>query len=215
MTSSGGDRLHTDGTRIHTDCMENKHVERSRVTRERLLAHARELFAERGYAAVGTEEIVRAAGVTRGALYHQFRDKAALFEAVLGAGEGETTEAIAARAAGAEDPLQTLRLGGRAFLAICADPRVERILLLDAPAVLGSERWREIRLRHGLGLVTGLLDAGMQAGVIARQPVTALAHLLLGALDEGAQLVIAADDREATRAEVEEVIGRLLDGLAA
>jgi AcrR family transcriptional regulator len=195
--------------------MENKHVERSRATRERLLAHARELFAERGYAAVGTEEIVRGAGVTRGALYHQFRDKAALFEAVVEEVEGETTEAIAARAAGAEDPLQALRLGGRAFLAICSDPRVERILLLDAPAVLGTERWRQIRLRHGLGLVTGVLEAGMEAGVIVRQPVTALAHLLLGALDEGAQLVIAAEDRDTTRAEVEEVIGRLLDGLAA
>jgi AcrR family transcriptional regulator len=195
--------------------MENKHVERSKATRERLLAHARELFAERGYAAVGTEEIVRGAGVTRGALYHQFRDKAALFEAVVEEVEGETTEAIAARAAGAEDPLQALRLGGRAFLAICSDPRVERILLLDAPAVLGTERWRQIRLRHGLGLVTGVLEAGMEAGVIVRQPVTALAHLLLGALDEGAQLVIAAEDRDATRAEVEEVIGRLLDGLAA
>src|SRR4051812_38002682 len=170
MTSSGGDRLHTDGTRIHTDCMENKHVERSRVTRERLLAHARALFAERGYAAVGTEEIVRAAGVTRGALYHQFRDKTALFEAVVEAVEAETTEAIAARAAGAEDPLQALRLGSRAFLAICADPQVERILLLDAPAVLGSERWRQVRLQHGLGLVTGVLQAGMQAGVIPPPP---------------------------------------------
>jgi AcrR family transcriptional regulator len=195
--------------------MENKHVERSRATRERLVSHARALFAERGYAAVGTEEIVRSAGVTRGALYHQFRDKAALFEAVVDAVEGETTAAIAERAASAGDPLEALRLGGRAFLAICADPRVERILLLDAPAVLGTERWREIRLRHGLGLVTGVLEAGMEAGMIARQPVTALAHLLLGALDEGAQLVIAADDREATRADVEEVIARLLDGLAA
>src|SRR3954471_20095153 len=170
MTSSAGTRLRTESTRIHTDCMENKHVERSRATRERLVSHARALFAERGYAAVGTEEIVRSAGVTRGALYHQFRDKAALFEAVVDAVEGETTEAIAARAAGAEDSLQALRLGSRAFLAICADPHVERILLLDAPAVLGSERWRQVRLQHGLGLVTGVLQAGMQAGVIARQP---------------------------------------------
>src|SRR5919202_4099086 len=153
MTSSGGARLRTAGTRIHTDCMENKHVVRSRAMRERLLAHARDLFAERGYAAVGTEEIVRAAGVTRGALYHQFRDKAALFEAVVEAVEAETTAAIAAQAAAAQDPLQALRLGGRAFLAICADPRVERILMLDAPGVLGSERWREIRNAHGLGLV--------------------------------------------------------------
>ena len=195
--------------------MENKHVIRSRAMRERLLAHARDLFAERGYAAVGTEEIVRAAGVTRGALYHQFRDKAALFEAVVEAVEAETTAAIAAHAAAAEDPLQALRLGGRAFLAICADPRVERILMLDAPAVLGSERWREIRNEHGLGLVVGVLHAGMDAGAIVRQPVTALAHLLLGALHEGALLVVHAADPGATRAEVEVVIDRLLDGLAA
>jgi AcrR family transcriptional regulator len=195
--------------------MENKHVVRSRAMRERLLGHARDLFATRGYAAVGTEEIVRAAGVTRGALYHQFRDKAALFEAVVEAAEAETTATIAAQAAGADDPLQALRLGARAFLAICADPRVERILMLDAPAVLGSERWREIRNEHGLGLVLGVLQAGMDAGAIVRQPVTPLAHMLLGALHEGALLVVHADDPSATRAEVEVVIDRLLDGLAA
>jgi AcrR family transcriptional regulator len=195
--------------------MENKHVERSRVTRERLLAQARALFAERGYAGVGTEEIVRAAGVTRGALYHQYRDKAALFEAVVEALEAETTEAIAAQAAGAQDPLQALREGARAFLAICADPQVERILMLDAPAVLGSERWREIRNEHGLGLVIGVLEAGMAAGAIARQPVAPLAHMLLGALHEGALLVVHADDRDAARADVETVIDRLLDGVAA
>jgi AcrR family transcriptional regulator len=194
--------------------MENKHVERSRATRERLLTRARDLFAERGYAGVGTEEIVRAAGVTRGALYHQFRDKAALFEAVVEAVEADTTAQIAARAVDAQDQLEALRLGGRAFLEICADPHVERILMLDAPAVLGSERWREIRLRHGLGLVTGVLDAGMEAGVLAAGPSNVLAHLLLGALHEGALLVVGAADPDATRAEVEAVIDRLLDGLA-
>jgi AcrR family transcriptional regulator len=194
--------------------MENKHVERSRVTRERLLAHARTLFAGRGYAAVGTEEIVRAAGVTRGALYHQFRDKAALFEAVVEEVEAETTARVAAEAVTADGPLEALRAGARTFLTICADPGVERILLLDAPAVLGWERWREIGLQHGLGLVTGVLEAGMESGTIARQPVTALAHLLIGALDEGAMLVARADDRRAARAEVDAVIDRLIDGLS-
>src|SRR3954469_3960653 len=159
MTSSAGTRLRTTSTRIHTDCMENKHVERSRVTREKLLAHARELFGERGYAAVGTEEIVRAAGVTRGALYHQFRDKEQLFESVFEEVEAQTTQHVAAVALGddATDPLRALRAGARAFLAVCAQPEVERIVLLDAPAVLGWERWREIGLRHGLGLVAGTL----------------------------------------------------------
>jgi tetracycline repressor-like protein len=99
-------------------------------------------------------------------------------------------------------------------MRICAHPGVERVLLLDAPAVLGPETWREIRLRHGLGLVTGVLEHGMETGAIARQPAAALAHLLLGALDEGAMLVARADDRDAARADVDAVIGRLLDGLA-
>jgi AcrR family transcriptional regulator len=195
--------------------MENKHVERSRATRERLLRHARTLFGERGYAAVGTEEIVRAAGVTRGALYHQFRDKQALFEAVVEAVEAETTQRIAAAAFGAADHREALHAGARAFLAVCAEPEIERILLIDAPAVLGRDRWREISLRYGLGLVTGVLEAGMEAGALVRQPVTPLAHMLIGALDEGAMLVARADNRTAVRDEVEQVMDRLLAGLSA
>lgn len=195
--------------------MESKHAQRSHATREKLVAEARARFGARGYAHVGTEEIVRAAGVTRGALYHQFKDKEALFEAVVEALEAELTERVARAAAGAADPLDALRAGARAFLALSAEPEIERIVLLDAPAVLGWGRWREIGLRHGLGLVTGVLQAGMDAGAIARQPVTALAHLLIGALDEGAMLIARADDREAVRAEVEAVLDRLLDGLAA
>jgi AcrR family transcriptional regulator len=194
----------------------NKQEQRSRATRQRLLTAARALFAARGYAAVGTEEIVRAAGVTRGALYHQFRDKEELFEAVFEEVEAETTQRIAdAALTGAADPLTALRAGARAFLRICAEPEVERIALLDAPAVLGWARWREIGFRHGLGLVAATLQAGMDAGAIAPQPLTPLSHLLLGALDEGALLVARAADPATARAEVEVVIDRLLDGLAA
>ncbi|MCW2982489.1 MAG: TetR family transcriptional regulator [Conexibacter sp.] len=193
----------------------NKHEQRSRATREGLLTAARALFAARGYAGVGTEEIVRAAGVTRGALYHQFRDKEQLFEAVFEEVEAETTQRIADSAlTGATDPLAALRAGARAFLAVCAEPEVERIALLDAPAVLGWARWREIGFRHGLGLVLGTLEAGMEAGAIARQPLTPLAHLLLGALDEGALYVARAPDPAQARAEVEVVFDRLVDGLA-
>jgi AcrR family transcriptional regulator len=196
---------------------ESKHALRSRATREKLVAAARALFGARGYAAVGTEEIVRAAGVTRGALYHQFRDKEDLFEAVFEQVEAETTQRVAegALADGATDPLAALRAGARQFLAACASPEVERIVVLDAPSVLGWERWREIGLRHGLGLVAGVLQTGMDSGAIARQPVGPLAHLLIGALDEGALYVARAADRETARGEVEQVVDRLLDGLAA
>ena len=193
----------------------NKHEQRSRATRDGLLTAARALFAERGYAAVGTEEIVRAAGVTRGALYHQFRDKEQLFEAVFEQVEAEATQRIAtaALADAAADPLVALRTGARAFLAVCAEPEIERITLLDAPAVLGWERWREIGQRYGLGVIAATLQAGMDAGAIARQPVTPLAHLLLGALDECALYVARAEDASVARAEVEGILDRMIDGL--
>jgi AcrR family transcriptional regulator len=197
--------------------MESKHAIKSRATRDKLVAAGRALFAQRGYAAVGTEEIVRAAGVTRGALYHQFRDKEDLFEAVFEQVEAETTARVGAGAldGGAPaDALEALRRGAHRFLAECAVPEVERIVLLDAPAVLGWARWREIGLRHGLGLVAGALEAGMDAGSIARQPVVPLAHLLIGALDEGALYVAQAADRDAARGEVGAIVDRLLDGLA-
>jgi AcrR family transcriptional regulator len=193
---------------------ESKHVTRSRATRAKLVDAARTLFAQRGYAAVGTEEVVRAAGVTRGALYHQFADKTALFEAVVEEAEAETTARIAEGAlASASDPLAALRAGAREFLEVCSEPEIERVLLLDAPAVLGWERWRQIGMDHGLGLVRGVLEAGMESGAIARQPVEPLAHLLLGALDEGAMYVARAEDPVTARAEVVAVVDRLLDGL--
>ena len=181
----------------------NKQDQRSAATRAKLVDAARELFAARGYAGVGTEEIVRAAGVTRGALYHQFRGKEQLFEAVFEQVEAETTQQIAQGALkdGAADPLGALRAGARAFLAVCAEPAIERIVLLDAPAVLGWQRWREIGLRYALGLVAGTLQAGMDAGAIARQPVTPLAHVIIGALDEGALYVARATDRATARAD--------------
>jgi AcrR family transcriptional regulator len=198
--------------------MESKHTIRSRATRDKLVAAARALFAERGYAAVGTEEIVRAAGVTRGALYHQFRDKEDLFEAVFEQVEAQTTARVGAGAldgAAPADALDALRRGAHRFLAECAAPEVERIVLLDAPAVLGWARWREIGLRHGLGLVAGALEAGMDAGVIARQPVVPLAHLLIGALDEGAMYAAQAANPAAARGEVEAILDRLLEGIRA
>src|SRR5258708_18379577 len=126
-----------------------KHDLRSEATRRRLVSAARTLFGARGYAEVGTEEIVRAAGVTRGALYHQFRDKAGLFAAVAEEVEAEIAERIAVGAAAeSSEPTDVLRAGARLFLEACAEPEVERIILLDAPAVLGWEAWRGLFAPH-------------------------------------------------------------------
>jgi AcrR family transcriptional regulator len=190
-------------------------AERSQATRTRLLEAAYELFAERGYAGVGTEEIVRAAGVTRGALYHHFADKRELFEAVYEELERGLVERLAeaALAAGSDDPLDALKTGTAAFLEDCEDPAVQQIAVLDAPSVLGWERWREIGMKYAFGLVQGALQEAVDAGKIAPQPVEPLAHLLLGASHEGAMLVARAEDGGVTRRQVAGSISLFLDSL--
>lgn len=186
----------------------------SEATRAALIETARRLFAERGYAGVGTEEIVRAAGVTRGALYHHFAGKKELFRAVYEEVERQLVERIAASAlSSAADPLEALHAGAQAFLDACEDPAVQRIALVDAPSVLGWEQWREIGLRYGFGVVQATVQAAMDAGLIERQPVEALSHLLLGAIDEGAMLIARADDAGRTREQVGSSVARFLDTL--
>lgn len=190
-------------------------AERSGATRAALIDAARHLFAERGYADVGTEEIVREAGVTRGALYHHFDGKRELLRAVYVQIESEIAQELAERAVAGASVLETLRLGAERFLDRCLEPEVQRIALLDAPAVLGWEQWREIGARYGLGLIAGLLEAGIEEGEIRRQPVDPLAHALLGALDEVAMLVARADDPAAARDEAGETLAGLVEALRA
>jgi AcrR family transcriptional regulator len=194
-----------------------RHAERSEATRAALVAAARPLFAERGFAGVGTEEIVRAAGVTRGALYHQFRDKEDLFAAVFELLESELAQrtAAAAGASGTTDPLAELRVGAEAWLDACTEPEIQRIVLLDGPAVLGWERWREIGTRYGRGLVEAVLQAAVDAGRLAPQPIRPLAHVLMGAVDEAALYVATAEDPAAARVEVGAVLDGLITSLAA
>lgn len=190
-------------------------AERSEATQAALIAAARTLFAERGYAGVGTEELVRASGVTRGALYHHFEGKADLFLAVFEQIERELAERLATEALSKEDPWEGLLAGLEMFLDVCVEPEVQRIALIDAPSVLGWETWREIEGRYGLGLIRIGLENLMDAGIARRQPVDPLAHALLGALSEAGLYVARADDVPAARAEMEEVLRRLLDGLRA
>jgi AcrR family transcriptional regulator len=192
-------------------------VDRSAATRAALVAAARRLFAERGFGGVGTEAIVRAAGVTRGALYHQFADKTALFEAVYEAIEEDLAKGLGERilAAGVDDPIEAMAFGADAWLDACREQEVQQIVLLDGPAVLGWQRWRDIGLRYGLGLVEGLLAQAIEVGRIPAQPVSPLAHVLVGALDEAALYIARSEDQVAASAEIRTVIARLVAGLLA
>jgi AcrR family transcriptional regulator len=203
----------TESEADHTSGPPSRVAERAAETREALISAARGLFGDRGFTAVGTEEIVRTARLTRGALYHHFASKEDLFRAVYEAVERDLVEQIAATALKASDPVAVLRAGAEAFLDACEDPEVRRIALIDAPSVLGWEQWREIGLQYGLGLVQSTLDVAMEAGMIERQPVRPLAHLLLGSIDEAGMLVARADDGGRTKREVTATVNRFLDAL--
>src|SRR6266851_540357 len=156
------------------------------ATRKALLKVARKLFAERGYAGTATEEVVRRARVTRGALYHHFRDKQDLFKAVLHEEEQRLALKIAETALAQPDPWSQLILGSQAFLDACLDPAVQQIVLIDAPAVLGWAGFREIDEAYFLSAMKNTLRRAMEAGLIAHQPVDPLARIIFGATHEAA-----------------------------
>ena len=186
----------------------------SEATIAALVRAARELFAARGYADVGTEEIVQAAGVTRGALYHHFpRGKEQLFQAVLVQVSVETTREVMSKAGAAGDPWDELVAGIEAFLDACTNPEMQRIVLIDGPAVLGWDVWRAIDADNGLGLLEQVVQAAIDAGQVMPQSARAVAHVLLGALDEAAMVVARADDPAAARAEMGQTVRHLLEGL--
>jgi AcrR family transcriptional regulator len=191
-------------------------AERTAATRAQLMGAARKLFADKGFADVSTQAIVAAAGVTRGALYHQFDDKAALFAAVYEEVERDLVADVAEGIAAAQpgDPLEAMRAGARLFLDRCAAPDVQQIVLIDAPAVLGWDGWRAVGVKYGLGVIEAMLAHAIAEGAIPEQPVRPTAHVLLGALDEAALYVSRAADRDQARKEMEAVSDRLLSGIA-
>lgn len=194
-------------------------AERSAATRGALVKAARELFARDGYAATGREAIVERAGVTRGALYHHFDDKEALFRAVFEELEEEVmatvAEAAMADPALADDPLGQLRVGSLAYLDHALDPAIQRICLLDAPSVLSPAARQEVLDACAVGLMREVLEAAVDAGALTRQPLEPLTHVLLAALHEAALYVARADDHAAARAEVGATVEHLIDGLRA
>ena len=188
-------------------------ADRLAVTRATLLREARLIFAASGYDAAATEEIVQRAKVTRGALYYHFKDKRAVFEAIVEEVASEIAAAIDKKAEPVGDPLQALIEGTRAFLDACLDPAVRRIYLIDAPAVLGWHRWREIDAPHGLRS----LREGVAAVLAARpnpglgvEPVT---FLLSGAFNEAALWIAEARDEKTARREMDRSLVQLMERL--
>ncbi|HET7074479.1 MAG TPA: TetR/AcrR family transcriptional regulator [Mycobacterium sp.] len=189
--------------------------ERSAATRDALISAARKLWGLRGYAEVGTPEIATAAGVTRGAMYHQFADKAALFSEVVEVVEQDVMARMATLVtkSGATSPADAIRAAVDAWLDVSGDPEVRQLILLDAPSVLGWSAFRDVAQRYSLGMTEQLLTQAMAAGQLAHQPVRPLAHVLIGALDEAAMAIATADDPKRAHRETGEVLHRLIDAM--
>lgn len=190
-------------------------ADRSATTRAALVAAGRRLFAEQGFAGVGTEAIVAEASVSRGALYHHFGDKTELFAGVIEAVEADVTDAIAARALAGDDLgfAAVMMRAMDAWLDACEAPDVQRILLTDGPSVLGWARWRALLQPYALALVEGTLAQGMADGVVADLPPRPLAHALIAVAEEAAMYVASAEDRVSARREMTAVIERTVAGL--
>lgn len=187
-------------------------AEQREETRRTLLRESRRLFAAQGYGAVGLAEIVRAAGVTKGALYHHFDGKAELFRAVLEEVQREVGEAVAATADAQDEPWEQFTAGCQAFLTASTDPDVQRIMLIDGPAVLGWSEWRAMDEAASARHLTDALAALIEAGLIARQPVAPLTRLLSGAMNEAA-LWLAESSNPADLADTRAALSRMLEAL--
>lgn len=187
-------------------------AERRAETRGRLLAAARELFAAKGYAATGREEVAERAGVTRGALYHYFDSKADLFAAVVGGLDEELARRVLAATGGEAEPVDIIRAGAVAYIEACATGDVARIMV-DAQSVLGAAEYRRLSSQSCLALLEDGLERAASDGVSPPGDPAVAAAMLLGALNEAAILVAgSAHPRvaEAVIGTVDGFITRLL-----
>lgn len=189
-------------------------AERTASTRARLIAVARRLFATHGFAGTSTEALLEESQVSRGALYHHFENKEALFAAVLEEVEVDITTATARARAHTTDPVDALFRGFSTFLDLACEPEVRQIVLTDAHSVLGWQKWREIENRYGLGRLKQALTLVAATGRIHEEDVDVFAHILLASLIEVAFLVARSPDpRKAVksgRKAIKQLLERLL-----
>jgi AcrR family transcriptional regulator len=184
-------------------------------TRARIVEIAAGLFASAGYDATSIEAVLDKSGLSRGALYHHFQDKAALFEAVLEALEAEIASTLRAASVGITDPVAAMRAGGDAWLALSRAPDVRQIVLIDAPAVLGWQKWREIDARFGFGLIKAALKNLAKAGRLRAETIEPLSHVLLASMMELALVIARADNPAAATRSARATLHQLIDRMLA
>ena len=190
-----------------------KRAAQGRATRGQLIEVATQLFTEHGYEGTSIEAVLSAAGVSRGALYHHFAGKEALFEAVVSAVSAQVTAELTEVIRGCADPVDALRTAGLAWISLAADPVIQRVVLVDAPSVLGWDRWRAMDDGRTLGALRALLQAVSDGGRLPAELVAPFSHMILAALDEIVLVVARAPDSTAAVAEGRMAVEALLDRL--
>ena len=188
-------------------------AQQSERTKAALVAAGRELFARHGYAGVSAEEVAAAAGVTTGAVYHQFESKRGLFVAVFEAVERDLTVRVGAAAGAAVDPWRGFQSACLAFLEAAAEPDVRQVLLIDGRSVLGWDEWHDIMARYGLGMTRAVVSSLIEAGALPSLPIEAFTAALFGALNEAAVYVATADEPRVAREEMGQALSGILEAL--
>jgi len=190
-----------------------RRAEYSESTRQALVDSAIDLFTKRGYAGTSLDEVVKRARVTKGALYHHFSGKQALFEAAFAQVETQSIESLTAVVTAEGGAWETAVAGLRAYVRKCLEPEYQRIIVHEAPVVMGWERWREAEEHFSFGLLRTAVQLLVDAGEIEEAPVEIMARLLFGALSAGASTIASSSDPKRTGREVERAILRVLEGL--
>jgi AcrR family transcriptional regulator len=190
-----------------------KQAERRAATTEAILRAGRRLFGERGFAATTMDDIAETARVAKGAVYHHFATKEALFEAVFDQVSRDLVLEIDRAVRTEMDVLAAMVAGTQHYFTASAKGPTCQIILRDGPAVLGWERWREIDAQHFGGKIPRALAAAMEAGLLARQPVEPLARLLLGAMTEAAVACAGRSDVLKAGSEYSRAFKSLIEAL--
>jgi AcrR family transcriptional regulator len=193
--------------------MRSRRVDYTESTRQALVDSALDLFTKRGYAGTSLEAIVKRARVTKGALYHHFTGKQALFEAAFDQVEAAAMDRLSKVVAGDGTAWERAMAGIREFVRVCLEPSHQRIVIHEAPVVMGWERWREAEEKFSYGLVRGTVEALVEAGEIEPLPVEVTARILFGALSAGAEAIASSTDKKRAAADVTRTIVAVMEGM--
>ncbi|MCE7011924.1 TetR family transcriptional regulator [Kibdelosporangium philippinense] len=193
--------------------MRSRRADYSESTKQALVDSASDLFTKNGYAATSLDAIVKRARVTKGALYHHFSGKQALFEAAFHQVEKRAIAKLTKAIDGDGTPWERALDGVQEYIRVCLDPTYQRLVIREAPVVMGYERWRECEERYSFGIVRSVLESLIEAGELGDVPIEVTARMMFASLAAGAQIIAEASDPKKASAEVFTALIHMIEGI--